>query len=466
MKEEDFPMEKAAYKKFEKIVGKEHLSDSLEQRICYSYDATKQKALPSVIIRPKSTQEVKEIMTLACGEGIPVYPRGAGSGLSGGCVPVKGGLVLEMTRMSSILQIDEANLMAEVEPGCVVADLQRAVEKRGLFYPPDPASNEFSTIGGNVAECSGGLRAVKYGVTRDYVLALEIVLASGEVIHTGSRTLKSVAGYDLVRLFVGSEGTLGVFTRILLRLIPLPQSIATLLCFFETDQEAARTVEALVRERILPRTLEFIEKEVIACVQSYRGSAFDEEKGAALLIEVDGEESSVVFQALRIKDICKEMGALRIREATLAYERDALWTVRRAISPALCSMAPGKINEDICVPPSSLSEMLERISHISKKYSLKILNFGHAGDGNIHSNIMIDGAHEEERQRAEEAVTEIFQETLSLRGTLSAEHGIGLTKAKYLPMEIRETELRLMRQIKALFDPKGILNPGKVFYDG
>jgi len=458
-------IDKELYRKLETIVGDKFISDSDIDRICHSYDATKQRAMPDVVIKPGSAQEVSGIFKLANEYLIPVYPRGAASGLTGGAVPLHGGIALDMTRMKKI-DIDEANLIATVEPGVIISDFQNEVEKKGLLYPPDPASNKFATMGGSVAECSGGLRGMKYGVTKDYVIALEAVLPTGEIIHTGSKTLKSVSGYDLTKLFIGSEGTLGVFTKITVKLVPPPERIETVRAYFPSIIDAANTVSSIIAAKIVPRTLEFIDEECIRAVGMYTGFAVPEGTKALLLIETDGSAETAERDAQKAIDICKSNHAFEVVKANSEAEKDALWEIRRMISPALYAISKGKVNEDVCVPRSNLTRMLESMEKIGEKYGLKIANFGHAGDGNIHVNILIDPTSKEQRERAEEAVKDIFSEVIDLDGTLSGEHGIGNTKSKYLNIEIGQVELELMKNIKKLFDPNSILNPGKIFHEG
>ncbi len=446
------------------IIGKENVLSRLEDRICYAYDGTKQKCVPDVVLRPQSAQQVSDILRYAHEREIPVYPRGAGSGLTGGAVPVYGGIVLDFTRMNKILEIVPEDLTATVEPGVVTQILQNEAAKYKLFYPPDPASAAFSTIGGNVAECSGGITGLKYGVTRDYILSLEIVLADGSIIHTGRKTLKSVTGYDLTRLFVGSEGTLGVFTRITVKLIPLPETIKTLLVFYATPQDAVRTASQIISSHLLPRALEFIDKSSIDCIKGYKQEVqVPEEVNAILLIDVDGKEASVKEEISLIEKIALENRPLRVVSAKNAQERETLWEVRRVISPALYHIAPFKINEDICVPRSRILEILSRIAEIQKQYpSLKTANFGHIGDGNIHVNIMYNEG-DGQRMLAGEMIEKVLRATVELGGTISGEHGIGNVKSAFVPLEIPPQELQIMKDIKHLLDPKGILNPGKMF---
>ena len=447
-----------------RLVGKENVLSVLEDRICYAYDGTKQKYIPDVVVRPRSTRHVSDVLRFANEHEIPVYPRGAGSGLTGGAVPVQGGIVLDFTHMNKILEIVPEDLTATVEPGVVTHTLQNEAAKYKLFYPPDPASAAFSTIGGNVAECSGGITGLKYGVTRDYILSLEVVLADGSIIHTGRKTLKSVTGYDLTRLFVGSEGTLGVFTQITVKLIPLPETIKTLLVFYATPQDAVRTASQIISSNLLPRALEFIDKSSIDCIKGYKQEVqIPDEVKALLLIDVDGQEASVKAEISLIEKIAMENQPLRVVSAKTAQERDALWEVRRVISPALYNIAPFKINEDICVPRSRILEILSRIAEIQKRYpSLKVANFGHIGDGNIHVNIMYNEG-DKHRILAEEMIEKILRTTVELGGTISGEHGIGNVKSAFVPLEIPPQELQIMKDIKHLLDPKGILNPGKMF---
>jgi glycolate oxidase len=447
-------------KELKNIVGAENLYTSPEELVVYSYDATQREALPWAVARPASADEISKIVVLANRERFPVVPRGAGTGMSGGSVPVQGGLVLSFERMNRILEIDEENLLAVVEPGVITGDLQREVEARGLFYPPDPASHRFCTMGGNVAECAGGLRAVKYGVTKDYVLGLDVVLPTGEIIRTGARTAKSVAGYDLTKLMVGSEGTLGIATRIIVKLLPLPETVRTLSAFFSTIESAAVAASDVIKNRILPRALEIVDKEALRAVESYLKQDLSNGAAAMLLVEVDGTEETTNRDIKRVEEIMTRSGAVRIARAETGAEREQLWNARRAISPALYAIKPKKVNEDIVVPRSRIPDIFRAINDIAKRHDLLIVNFGHAGDGNIHTNIMID---EGDVDRAEEAVKEIFETVLRLGGSITGEHGIGLSKAAYLPLEVGPIALGVMKKIKQALDPNNILNPGKIF---
>ena len=443
-----------------KIVGPANLYPSPEEMVFYSYDATQREALPWAVARPSTAREVSEILVLANRERFPVVPRGAGTGMSGGSVPARGGLVLSLERMNRILEIDEENLIAVVEPGVITGDLQREVEKRGLFYPPDPARHDFCTIGGNVAECAGGLRAVKYGVTKDYVLGLEVVLPTGEIIRTGGRTLKSVAGYDLTKLIVGSEGTLGIATTIILKLLPQPESVRPLSVLFDSIEAAAAAVSSIIAGRILPRALEFMDHAALRAVEKHLGEDISGGAKAMLIVEVDGPSTSTEREIERVADIAGRAGASRVNRAETEAERERLWKARRSLSPALYTIKPKKINEDIVVPRSRIPDILREIGEIAKRHDLLIVNFGHAGDGNIHTNIMIDEGNE---PKAEIAVKEIFEAVLRMKGSISGEHGIGLSKAAYLPMELGPDALKTMKRIKDALDPNNILNPGKIF---
>lgn len=454
-------------KKLKKIAGKNHVTEDAEELVCYSYDATGRSYLPDAVVFPLSCHEVSEILKLAYKESFAVIPRGSGSGMTGGSLPVCGGVVMALTRMNHILEIDRENFVAVVEPGVVTGDFHRAVEKHGLFYPPDPASSSFCTIGGNIGECAGGPRAVKYGVTRDYVLGLEAVTATGDIIHTGVRTAKGVAGYDLTRLIVGSEGTLAIVTKIILKLVPLPEKIQTMAVLFDSMKKAAETVSAIIREAVVPRCIEYMDKASIKCVQddlkSILPDAFFKNIEAVLLIELDGSRKTTEEDAAKLEKLCLGNGAAHVIIAENAHQAAELWKARKSLSPALFKIAPNKINEDIVVPISRIPDMVERLERIQKQTGLAMVSFGHAGDGNIHCNIMFDKRNREESALADRAVDELFKYTLELGGTITGEHGVGITKTKYFPLETGQIEIDIMKKIKQVFDPKGNLNPGKIF---
>jgi glycolate oxidase len=447
------------------IVGKDNVLTAMSDRITHSYDATQEKHLPDVVVYAASTEEVSRVVKLANRLKIPILPRGAGSGFTGGTLPVRGGIVLVLTKMDRIIDIDTENLTAEVEAGVVTAELQRQVEKLGLFYPPDPASKEFSTLGGNVAECAGGPRCVKYGVTKDYVLGLEVVTPSGDIIRTGGRTLKNVVGYDLTKLFVGSEGTLGIATKIILKLLPKPEAKKTMLVQFETIDGAAQSVSAIIGAKIIPTTLEFMDAATINCIRDVSTIALPENCQAVLIIEVDGDARLLDKQVKRILDVIKPFGILHSKIAETDEESEEIWQVRRIVSPSLRKVNPDKFNEDIVVPRSKVPDMIRALEKIAADYGVAIVNFGHAGDGNIHVNVMVDLKEHGMAAKVEKVMDEIFAAAVKLRGAISGEHGIGTSKAKYMNMELDITTISYMQRIKEALDPNNILNPGKIFLE-
>jgi glycolate oxidase len=452
-----------AISKLTGILGKEQILTERTDLDPFSHDATNQDFMPDAVAFPGNADQIAKILRLANEERFPVIPRGAGSGMSGGAVPVLGGLVLSMDRMNRILFIDEENLLAKVEPGVITAKLQEEVEKRGLFYPPDPASLKISTIGGNVAECAGGPRAVKYGVTRDYVMGLTVVLPYGEIITTGVETAKGVMGYDLTRLIVGSEGTLAVIVEIILRLVPKPEMKKTMLIRFSDMAASARCVSRIIKEKIIPTTIEFMDNLSVECVRDQVPIELPEGQSMVLLIELDGDQDQITRDARRIESLCRQTGSFEFRFAGNEQEEEELWKARRNLSPSLQRLGTHKINQDVVVPRSRLAEFMVAISGIGKRYALPIPCFGHAGDGNIHVNIMFHDDKIDEAKRAHQALQDILRLTLDLRGTLSGEHGVGISKKRCIGMEITPSALDLMRKIKKAFDPNGILNPGKIF---
>ncbi|MHC4321360.1 MAG: FAD-binding oxidoreductase [Planctomycetota bacterium] len=445
-----------------RVVGKERVLSAIEDRICYSYDGTKQKVLPDVVIRPGDTTDVSNALKIANKYAVPVYARGAGSGLTGGAVPLMGGIVFDLKNMDRIIEICPDDFIATVEPGVVTKHLQDEVAKFDLFYPPDPSSAAFSTIGGNVAECAGGITGLKYGVTRDYILALEIVLPDGSVINTGRKTLRSVTGYDLTRLFTGSEGTLGIFTKITVKLIPKPKKIQTLAAHFSDKDDAIDAADLIIDNNILPRTLEFLDQMTINAVRGHTGTDIGEDVKALLLIDIDGTDESISHEMPIVENVCKESNGFRIKVAETAKERETIWAARRSISPALYNIAPHKINEDICVPRSKIKEILQRVDRIKEDQPIYIANFGHIGDGNIHVNIMYNDDPGQE-ELAEIIVNKVMKEVVALGGSISGEHGIGNKKSQFMEFEIPPHEYEIMKRFKKFFDPKGIMNPGKMF---
>lgn len=451
------------YKAIEKVTGKQRITREPEELVCHSFDATGRSVVPDIVVFPAATLEVSKILEIASSYKVCVTPRGSGSGMTGGTLPMGGGIVMAMGRMNRILEIDTENLIARVEPGVVTGDLHRVVEQRGLFYPPDPASASFCTIGGNIGECAGGPKAVKYGVTRDYVLGLEAVLPSGRIIHTGVKTAKGVAGYDLTRLIVGSEGTLAVVTAVTLRLIPLPEAVKTMAVVFDSIKKAAETVSGIIRESVVPRCVEFLDRASIDCVRKDVKLDLPGTVEAILIIEVDGSRETVEVDARKVEAYCHKQGASAVVVAGTPEEAAELWKARKALSPAMFKIAPNKINEDIVVPINRIPDMVAKIESIKKSSGLTVVSFGHAGDGNIHCNIMYDKRDKDQLKRAEAAVDALFDATLSLGGTITGEHGVGITKKPYLLKEVGPTEIEIMRGIKQVFDPGNLLNPGKIF---
>jgi glycolate oxidase len=447
-----------------RVVGPDHVRRDAETRLAYGTDALKRGHPADLVVMPGSADEIAVIARLCHEMRVPLVPRGAGTGYTGGAVPLLGGLVLSLERLNRILDIDDENLLAVVEPGVITGDLQAAVEARGLFYPPDPQSLKESSLGGNIAECAGGPRAFKYGVTRRYVLGLEAVLPTGEIVRTGSKAVKNVVGYDLTQLLVGSEGTLAIVTKITLRLMPKPPAVATLRACFADVPSAARAVSALIRRRIVPVTLEIIDEDSLDAVASYVGARLAPAgTGALLLVEVDGIAEAVAAEVAEVEAGCRDVGALEVLVARTQEERDQLWRVRRELSYALRPIAPQKINNDVVVPRGRVPELFTLVERLRATYRLRIPCFGHAGDGNIHVNIMIDPANPDEVSRAGDALGELFAGVVALEGSISGEHGIGFSKAPYLGLELSEDVINLMKRVKQAFDPHGILNPGKIF---
>jgi glycolate oxidase len=454
---------RSVFRELQKISGNPYVTKEKEARLCYSYDATGISYLPDVVVFPGSETEVSKILQLASKEKLIVVPRGTGSGMTGGSVPVKGGLVMVTTRMNKIIGVDEDNFIIRVQPGVIVSDIHKAVEEKGLFYPPDPSSASVCTIGGNIGECAGGPRAVKYGVTRDYVLGLRAVLPSGQVIQTGVSTAKGVAGYDLTRLIVGSEGTLAVVTERTLKLLPKPATVKTMAVLFDSMIKAASTVSGIMKNAIIPRCVEYLDEECLHLIRDHLSFDMPDNIKALLIIELDGDLDTVEKDAHRISDFCFSCDALDVILAKNTTEAQALWEARKALSPVLYKIAANKINEDIVVPINKIPDMVEVTQRIQRTSGLKVVSFGHAGDGNIHCNIMYDKSDKNELERAKKAVEELFNATLRLGGTITGEHGVGITKRRFLPIEIGETQIELMRGIKRVFDPLNILNPGKIF---
>jgi glycolate oxidase len=416
--------------------------------------------VPDAVVLASSVDDIAKTLEIAAKTGVPVTPRAGGSGRTGGSVPVAGGIVLATLGMSSIKEIDRKDCVAVVEPGVITGELHEAVEREGLFYPPDPNSLKMCAIGGNVAENAGGPRAFKYGVTRDYVLGLEAVLMGGTRMRTGRRTVKGVTGYDVTALLTGSEGTLAVFGEVTLRLVQKPPQITTLVALFSDVRQAGLAVSAIVEAGLVPRCLELLDDGTLAAVRK-RGVAIDERAGAMLLIEADGDLRVCEEQAERLGEVCTGSGAIDVLVAQDAAQRARLWTARREMSPAVRSLARHKISEDVVVPRRSIAELLDRVRDYAGAHGIRWLTYGHAGDGNLHVNFLWDDPAEE--PKIERAVEQLFRDVVALRGTLSGEHGIGILKAKYLGIEQSNELIELQKNIKSVFDPAGLLNPGKIF---
>src|SRR5687767_1778990 len=447
-----------------RIVGEKNVLTGAEDLIPYSFDGTAAlQQMPGCVVFSESTAHVSEVLKVANATRTPVVTRGSGTGLSGGSLPVTDCIVLCTVKMTRILELDRANLTMLVEPGVTTLQIADAASAAGLFYPPDPGSMKISTIGGNVAENSGGLRGLKYGVTRNYVMGLEVVLPSGEVLWTGNKCVKDVAGYSMRDLFIGSEGTLGVMTKVLLRLIPKPAAKKTMVATFDQMDKAAQTVSAIIAAQIIPCTLEFLDRTTIHCVEDYAKVGLPLNCEALLLMETDGHPAVVADEAAQMERIARENGSMDVRVAKDDAEAARLATARRSAFAALARVAPTTILEDATVPRSELARMIRFVENAAKKYKLRIGTFGHMGDGNLHPTFLTDERNKDEMHRVEEAFKEIFAEAVRLGGTITGEHGIGLAKKSFLPSFAGEAQMRVMRELRRVLDPNGILNPGKMF---
>jgi glycolate oxidase len=449
------------------LVAPGYVHDAPSEIISYSFDGTFQQRRPDLAISPASTEEVAAIVRVCVREKIPIIARGASSGLAGGTIPESGGVILNLARMDRIVDIDTANVCVVAQAGVVTLQLQQAVEKLGLFYPPDPASSRQSTIGGNVATNAGGPRCLKYGVTRDYVIGLTVVLASGEIMRLGGRITKNATGYQLMQLIVGSEGTLGIVTEVILKLAPLPRARVTALAAFDDLTAASQAVSKIMGSGILPATLELMDGTTINVVEDFLHIGLPRQAQALLLLEQDGPNAAVAGDDVtRMADICRSLGATDVTVATTAAERDALWLARRSVSAALGRLRPNKLGEDIVVPKREIPAMIAAVGEIASRYDLPIPVFGHAGDGNLHPNILFDLRDPDEVRRVELAARDIFRAAIRLGGTLSGEHGVGTLKREFLAEAQGSLAVHLSRSIKQLFDPHGLLNPGKIFPTG
>ena len=450
--------------KLRDIVGAENVLTSREDLIPYAFDGTAaMKEMPGSVVFAVSTEQISAVLKLANDTETPVVTRGSGTGLSGGSVPAADCIVLCTVKMGAILEVDAANLTMTVEPGVTTIQIAEAAEKAGLFYPPDPGSMKISTIGGNVAENSGGLRGLKYGVTRNYVMGMEVVLPDGEVMRLGNKCVKDVAGFSLKDVMIGSEGTLGVITKVLLRLIPKPAAKKTMVATFDAMDAAAQTVSDIIAAQIIPCTLEFLDRTTIHCVEDFAKVGLPLDCEALLLMETDGHPAAVAEEAAKMEELAKANGAMEVRVARDAAEAAQLATARRSAFSALARLAPTIILEDATVPRSELAHMIRFVAEVAKKHELKIGTFGHMGDGNLHPTFLTDERNEAEIHRVHEAFKEIFDEAIRLGGTITGEHGIGLAKKEFLPKFAGPAQMRVMRELRKALDPKGILNPGKMF---
>ena len=457
-------LEASVLERLVEIAGRDRVLTSREDLVPYSFDGTAaMRSMPGCVVLARSASEVSSLLELANRTRTPVVTRGSGTGLSGGSLPVPDCIVLCLARMDAILEVDGRNLTLMAEPGVTTLAVSQAAQAAGLFYPPDPGSMKISTLGGNVAENSGGLRGLKYGVTRNYVMGLEVVLPDGQVTWLGNKCVKDVAGYSLKDLFVGSEGTLGVITRILVRLVPRPAARKTMVATFAAMDDAAGVVSEIIAARIIPCTLEFLDRTTIRCVEDYARIGLPLDCEALLLMETDGHPVVVSEEAARMEEISRQGGAIEVRVAEDEAESERLASARRTAFSALARMAPTTILEDATVPRSELATMIRFVGELAVRHKLRIGTFGHMGDGNLHPTFLTDERDTEEMHRVEQAFREIFREAIRLGGTITGEHGVGLAKKSFLPGFAGEPQMRILRQLRGVIDPNGILNPGKMF---
>ncbi len=457
-------MEEVLVNKLASIVGEENVKNDIIDRYCYSVDASIYRSIPDVVVFPLSTEQVSKILKLANANELPVTPRGAGTGLCGGAVPLEGGIVLDLTKMNKILEIDLDNFCVRVEPGVIQNQLNQELKKHGFFFPPTPGSKKMCTIGGMISTNAGGMTAVKYGVTRNFVLSLKVVLASGEVLDLGGKTLKRSLGLDLIQLFVGAEGTLGVITEALLRIIPLPEETAVIVAPFGDISDAAKTVNSVLSCTI-PTAIEIMDSGIIKAVNSYIPELNLPEVDAVLYFEVGGTREEVKKQIELIVETCKSNKSRNVQWTSDPTEKQMLWQGREAAGGAIMNLDKRLVRvyeaEDVCVPISKIPEMVKRFQEISKKYGIPVCLYGHAGDGNIHSGVLIDVRNQEEWGKLKNLTREVYETAMSLGGNISAEHGIGVLRAEWME-RIQGAGLEYIKRIKKVFDPKGILNPGKL----
>ena len=458
------PMTDAFIAHLQSLLGSARVLTSQEDLIPYSFDGTAAlKQMPGAVVFPQSGKEVAECVKLAAKANIPVVTRGSGTGLSGGSVPLSGCLVICLVRMDKIIELDQQNLTLRAQCGVITKEIDDAAAAVGLFYPPDPGSMKISTIGGNVAENSGGLRGLKYGVTRDYVMGMEVVLPNGDLIFLGNKCVKDVAGYSMKDLFIGSEGTLGIITEVLIKLLPRPQARRTMLALYDSMEAAAETISAIIAARIIPCTLEFLDRMTVRCVEDFAKIGLPTDVEALVLMETDGHPTVVEDEAAKMIALAKQHGAREVKMAADEAEGARLASARRSAFSALARMKPTTILEDVTVPRSELARMVAHINAVAKKHNLLIGTFGHMGDGNLHPTFLTNERDHEEMHRVELALEEIVDETLRLGGTITGEHGVGLAKKAFLKRQMGDGSYELMRTIKRALDPQALLNPGKVF---
>ena len=455
--------EESVLSRLREIVGDENVLVDPDRMEPYAQDAIKEKFPPEAVVLPRTTEQIAEILKLANQANFPVTARGGGVGYTGGAVPIEGGIVIGTDRMNTIIEINADDLYVVAEPGVTTYALQQAVEAQGLFYPPDPASYKTSFIGGNIAENAGGMRSAKYGVTKHYVLGLEVVTPTGEIIKTGGKTSKNVVGFDLTGLICGSEGMLGIITEATLRLLPLPEATRTVRATFKSMSEACSCVTRFSRARVTPVAIEVLDRAAIKAVESEFAFGLDQDAGALLIVSVDGSVEEVERSSHVVDQVLREGGGYDVLLAVTREEEDRLWDVRRALSPAMKKYGTLKLNEDVVVPRSRVPELVQRVTEIGQRHDTFVVNFGHAGDGNIHVNFMCERDDPAAVRRARDAVRETFEVAIELGGTISGEHGIGYVKAPYLDMAVTSATITTMKEIKRALDPKGILNPGKMF---
>ncbi len=454
----------AVLARLREIVGTENVLTSPEDTIPYGFDGTAALKGPvGIVVLPGSTEEISEVVKLAAARGLAIVTRGSGTGLSGGSVPSEGCIILCLTRLDKILSVDAANLTVRTQCGVITAAIDAAVQKHGLFYPPDPGSMKISTIGGNVAENSGGLRGLKYGVTRDYVMGLEVVLPDGRIAQFGNACVKDVAGYSMKDLFIGSEGTLGIITEVLLKVLPRPAARRTMLASYDRMEDAAQTVSDIIAAKIIPCTLEFLDRMTIGCVEDYAKIGLPRDCEALLLMETDGHPAAVAEEAEQMLALARARGARDVRVARDNAEALQLASARRSAFAALARVRPTTILEDVTVPRDKLAEMVAFVAEVAKKHKLLVGTFGHMGDGNLHPTFLTDERDAAEMARVHEALEEIVTKTLALGGTITGEHGVGLAKKAWLRRQVGENSHDLMREIKRAWDPRNLLNPGKIF---